>query len=499
MRILIYITEESSVRFVIEMIQEILKQFSNTVFYGIVFTDAVRVAIKKEDKVGAFKKIISQSDTVISSNNSALSYTERDSLIRIESTYSRKSIWNYICQDRYLIMTKSGFLFKYGSKLGRNVQIRTIINRFHSVEEFVKDVKPDAILYATHDYGTSISSILWEIANYTKIPTYIPNLAKYKSHFTLNNEIHGKFKKLEIAFIEGFNNENFAIDESTKSFVNNYLNESKQAFYINRSERVTSKVILRKILSLFRLLINLIGKQNDFLAIPGFNVIKDKIIYRSRLIKLKVRPIFYNMTIENDDRYLFFPLHFEPELVLNLQSQLHTNQIEVVRNIAQSLPNNYFLYVKENPTSMGRRKLSYYKKLLKIPNVRLINGFANSIDIIKKSEGIITIIGTAGIEGFLLNKPVVTLSNAFYNFLPSIYKCDSYDQIADIVKDFRKFKPNQNEKLVFIQAIKNLSIETNLISLIRSINKNGVNDENVKQFNKYLEYLLRNIQTEKSY
>ena len=49
---------------------------------------------------------------------------------------------------------------------------------------------------------------------------------------------------------------------------------------------------------------------------------------------------------------------------LSVQSRSYLNQIEVVRNIAQSLPVGWQVLIKEHPASMGRRPVSYYQKLL---------------------------------------------------------------------------------------------------------------------------------------
>ena len=164
-----------------------------------------------------------------------------------------------------------------------------------------------------------------------------------------------------------------------------------------------------------------------------------------------------------------FPLHLEPELVLLVQSQPFIDQLNVIRNISKNLPRNIQLVVKDHPVADGRREISFFKELVQIPNVKILNSKINSIEIIKKSLGVITIIGSAGQEAFLHDKPVITLSNPFFNFLPSVNKIFNYDEIPHIVSKWDSFKPNMREQEVFLQTLINNSIDINLLGLIKDL------------------------------
>ena len=134
-------------------------------------------------------------------------------------------------------------------------------------------------------------------------------------------------------------------------------------------------------------------------------------------------PLFYRMiinplTVLNIKRYLskkyispddlvdldytFYPLHIEPEVTLLVYSRYFLNQIEVIRNIALSLPSGMKLVVKEHPAAVGKRPLSYYKKIIAIPNVEMINSSVETSTIIKNSKLVSTISGSVGLEGIIL-------------------------------------------------------------------------------------------------
>lgn len=96
-------------------------------------------------------------------------------------------------------------------------------------------------------------------------------------------------------------------------------------------------------------------------------------------LKKKTREFFMknNLTFEIDNTgpYVYFPMSVDMERNVLIDAPFYTNQIEIIRLIAKSLPINYRLVVKENPAQVLRewRSISDYKKILTIPNVTLIH------------------------------------------------------------------------------------------------------------------------------
>ncbi len=126
----------------------------------------------------------------------------------------------------------------------------------------------------------------------------------------------------------------------------------------------------------------------------------------------------------DDDRkitspYVFFPLHVEPELVLARWARPWLNQIEAVRNISLSIPVTWKVVVKEHPQMMGRRPLSYYRKLLMIPNVLLYDPWASTVSAIRNSMGVFVIRGALALDAAIYGKPVICLGHSLWDMLPS--------------------------------------------------------------------------------
>jgi hypothetical protein len=157
---------------------------------------------------------------------------------------------------------------------------------------------------------------------------------------------------------------------------------------------------------------------------------------------------------DSQESFVYFPLHLEPEMAMLVLAPRWTNQINLIKQIAESLPFSFKLYVKEHPAMVGYRTRAYYRKLKKIPNVRLIHPNHDPHAIIKDARLIATITGTVGWEAALLGKPVITFGNVYYNSLSTVSKCTDIEALPMLIKErLAHFVPNDEELVCFIAAL----------------------------------------------
>lgn len=105
-----------------------------------------------------------------------------------------------------------------------------------------------------------------------------------------------------------------------------------------------------------------------------------------------------------DTPFLYFPLHTLPESsTLTLSTEYFER--DLIRFVAKELPAGYTLAVKENPNMVGVRPFSYYDDLTELPNVELIDPNVPSKELLRRSEGVCGISGTALLEGTFLGTP----------------------------------------------------------------------------------------------
>ena len=157
---------------------------------------------------------------------------------------------------------------------------------------------------------------------------------------------------------------------------------------------------------------------------------------------------------DQHEAFAYYPLHSEPELATLLLSPNWTDQLNLIKQIAQSLPLSFKLYVKEHPSMVGFRTRQYYRELKKIPNVKLIHPNHDSHAIIKDAQLITTQTGTAGWEALMLKKPVITFGDVYYNALSMVKKCTEIEKLAGLVKErLERFEWNEQELIHFISAL----------------------------------------------
>ena len=119
----------------------------------------------------------------------------------------------------------------------------------------------------------------------------------------------------------------------------------------------------------------------------------------------------------------------------------------MIRHIAKSLPIGYRLYVKEHFSQALRewRKISYYKEIIKIPNVRLYHPSSNIEKLIQNSSLVISIGGTVSLEATFFQKPSIMIADMGFLVLPSIQKLTSLEELPMVIKKGLDMKVNSDD------------------------------------------------------
>jgi capsule polysaccharide export protein KpsC/LpsZ len=189
-------------------------------------------------------------------------------------------------------------------------------------------------------------------------------------------------------------------------------------------------------------------------------------------------------------RYVFFPLHTEPEVSLLVYGRPFLNQIEVIRQIAISLPIDVHLVVKEHPWMVGKRKYSSYAKLLNIPRVHLARPEMTARDLIEKSALVAVITGSVGLEAAILRKPVITFGDCAFNALPltMVRRCNDLRELPSLVRTMLDHHEHDEAALEsYVAAVFELSESVNLYSAL--LEKKGVYREDATSFTAEVEKL----------
>tara|TARA_B100001750_G_C15521792_1_gene612246 strand:+ start:17 stop:1282 length:1266 start_codon:yes stop_codon:yes gene_type:complete len=278
-----------------------------------------------------------------------------------------------------------------------------------------------------------------------------------------------------------------------------------------KSKAGTSK--LKKFRALKNFLKN--GDQNSNQTnYPYYGRDRSKVILfeikKSRQVQKRYSFINKNLgrNIPQNEKFVYYPLHIEQERNLLLAAPFFTNQIELIRNIAKSLPINYKLLVKEHPAQETRewRAISDYKKIMKIPNVILIHPAVPSQEILERCSLVVTIGGTTGLEAAFYRKPSIILSQMDYSILPSVEFVQDVHKLSNKIKESLEKEVKADDLDRFIQIYEKNSFEFDYMDFVTKYHEsfyfNGnlldtkINENDMRLFLQENENILKKVTNE---
>lgn len=165
-----------------------------------------------------------------------------------------------------------------------------------------------------------------------------------------------------------------------------------------------------------------------------------------------------------DDRYIYFPLHYQPEASTSPLGGDYVEQLLAIEMLSKGTrPYGVMVYVKDHPRQVNfMRSIDYYSRILSLPNVRLIDYKCDTYQLIDNSLAVSVITGSAGWEGFLRLKPVIMFGHRYYKYAPSVWPVQSNVELKvaleQIITHMTK-KPNEGEVKMYLAALENYVFE----------------------------------------
>ncbi len=181
--------------------------------------------------------------------------------------------------------------------------------------------------------------------------------------------------------------------------------------------KTVCKKILRDMVKGHENYIEGLGPTIDYL--PPFYRFRDH--FALRWNRYKARRLDY-YALKETDQFVYFPLQVQPEATVDVLATYFNNMLEVIRLTAQSLPGDLKLIVKEHPNFVGMRKESYYKKIMQLPNVKLVKFNTSQRELMKRCAMVVSVGISTPVEAAFYDKPTITF-NEFYpsRLLPHVH------------------------------------------------------------------------------
>jgi len=362
------------------------------------------------------------------------------------------SLWNLAYSERAFHRFNDYYHFKYN-------EILSILEQECKLfEQVLDEVNPDFLIIGTTD--SHHNTLLSDLCKARKIPVLMLGGSRFGGRDLISTEvdtIDGNTK----ASYDGPKGEEKTLEE-----LREYLYKFDSTKAINKFKEGAHFSPFAKAKKFFKLVF-IFGRkdyQNHFLhrGMTTFNILKTLPILdlKRRNTKNFVNKNF-KRSLDDELPFVYYPLHSEPERALAIGAPFNTNQIEIITSIAKSIPVGYKLFVKDHPIMdiKGGRSSTFYKEIMKLPNVQLIHPSVKQEEILKKTSLVITIAGTAGLEAAFYGKPSIIFSNTLFSGLPSVYKLKNIEELPFVIRTSLDRKVNPSDLQQFIEFINNNSFE----------------------------------------
>ncbi len=411
---------------------------------------------------------------------------DHEFLNKIEKEYGIPNLWPFYLADRILAMDHPHFEYAYTPKYDYDRTLVMIQERFRAIIKMLEEEKPDFIILSL--VGCISSMIMYKVAKKMGIKTYIFDHTKLKDYVTMTEN-------------EEFSAANKLFDE--KGFSESHMKEAEEILKSYREKPAPRKWMetsgkIGLLHAIFKEVLGFVkyvkahyseGRNGDFTEQSPFDYLRNKFVKFSR--RLSAHGLVYGKMNENED-FVFFPLHFEPERATMFLAPYFTDQIALVHNVAKALPITTKLYVKDHPAMINFRPRSYYDRLKEMPNIVFIDPNVSSSKIIPKAKCVATITGTAGMEAILLGKPVITFGEIFYNKLSFVYHVTDLTKLADVFKKvFKENKHDDKELINFISCILATSFPINYFKIWHDSTPEQI--KNSKEIAEFIDYIAKTV------
>ena len=289
---------------------------------------------------------------------------------------------------------------------------------------------------------------LFKVADYRKIKRrFLLQGAQLGSYYQILGNLRGNEPKLK-----DYKNKSEVLSNTLERIVKNYQDPFYKVFYMkkgwtnhSRSQKGLSKIRF-KIKNHIDFL-NESKKKNKFLEYiiisTIFNKIENFLLRFSSFLKL-------NHKLSKEYKYIYVPLHLEPELTTSPMGGDFFDQMEMIELLNRNCPPDFKIIVKEHPVQKlnhTRDKL-FFKKIKSLENVIYLS--KSKEDFINVSEIIATITGTSGFEALCRNKKVLVFGEPFYMHYEGCFKIQEDNDFINFINDMDKKNTNITELYKFL-------------------------------------------------
>ncbi len=405
----------------------------------------------------------------IEKQSCAEKYIDREYIDHIERHYTKFSNLNeqFLSEMTFLPYYHDRNYYKFVDY--NRILLYTQIYYKYIEQLFLKN-KPDLILDCDVDFFGR--AVLFEVAtannvpylsiDHTRINGYIlptdalskrvnPNVKKHFQNFLADNSIENDEKLVKFA-----EDVNKTIGGIPKVFEKEYQKFKFNAYRLLR-ELAVHNVVSFLGFSLKQVFLNIIKGISTPICGDEIEGLKFTYYRYFRRFYLHFSNVFSRTDLESL-KYIYVPLHVIPESSTTILSPIYINELFIIEALSKSVKSDQFIVVKEHWSMLGFRALGFYERIKKLPNVILIDPEQDKTPryYIENSDLIVTISGSAALEGAMMGKNSLVFSDVIYGLLSSVRKIHIDSSLKEIIQEHIKYVMPQREKLAYFKLITEL-------------------------------------------
>ena len=296
---------------------------------------------------------------------------------------------------------------------------RIVRRLFAAADETVAASKPDLVLAS--EWATPAHSIVWLAAASRDIPCVCIRRSKIRSDycFWTTDRLMLNTSARDSAIAK--QKSGAAVSEAAKAYLEAFREKPKMVKYIQTKWTGGPK---RGWISWHKRFARNVASELIKGTVPNFDPalhasISSRLLgYNRRLLRSRTHRQYLRTFDEaqlESMKYIYFPMHKEPELALRFQATVWHDQRNTIQVLASCMPSGYRFLVREHRLNYGTRPTEYYRRLLQLPNVTLIDAFDSQFKYLRHADLIVTENGTSGWEGLILGRRTMTLARTLYD------------------------------------------------------------------------------------
>jgi hypothetical protein len=132
--------------------------------------------------------------------------------------------------------------------------------------------------------------------------------------------------------------------------------------------------------------------------------------------------------------YVLFGLHMQPESSIDVWAPFYSDQHWVIELLSRAIPASHRLLVKIHKSDAANYSADSLRRMLSRPATELIHPFADAREFVEKSDLVVSIQGTMGLEAALLGKPVIALGDSPVTLFPSVARIGELSELPALVR-----------------------------------------------------------------